>query len=788
MSAKETAPGVLSRTRLTAALAAQKAGRIEDAERTYRAVIEEDPDNADAIHLLGVVVLERGSPQTAIELFRRAIAINDDTMAYHGSLANALLQAGMLPEAIAEYGRAIELKPNHALTHSNLGNAFRAAGDLKRAVDSYRQACDLDPKFAVAWNNLGVALTEARQLEQAIAALRLALQLKANYPEALNNLGNAYQEAGNTDYAIQCFERVLEMAPDNAGAYNNLAIVLQENGRIEEAIGHYRRALALRPDYPDALNNLGTLLLDEIRLDEAIDYFRKALRLRPNYPAAQANCAHALLMRGEFAEGWKLYEHRWDGSKDARGAKRKIARPQWDGGTLSGQTILLHAEQGLGDTIQFVRYVPQVAARGARVILECHPELTPLLGCVDGVAQVIARGDPVPDCDVHCPLLSLPLAFSTDLGSVPADVPYLRAPAAAVLRFGQRFTDDDALRVGLVWRGEPRNRNDHKRSVALSELAPLAGLAGVRFYSLQMGAGKAETSRPPGGIELIDLTAEIKDFADTAALVEHLDLIISVDTGVAHLAGALGKPVWLLCRYESEWRWMLEREDSPWYPTLRIFRQDAPRNWASVIGRVKQALAATVDKPVDDAETVRASAAAASLFERSRLAEGERILRAALGRNPRNGRLLSDLSVIAARRRRHELALVSCDRALAFEPSLATAHFNRGNALRDLGRPAAAMTCYQRALELRPDYTKALNNFGLVLIGLGRMDEARDCFIRALELFPTFAEAHINLGRVFRERAMYGHAEQCFRRALALRPDLSAVLKNDAPAGGKART
>ncbi len=358
------------------------------------------------------------------------------------------------------------------------------------------------------------------------------------------------------------------------------------------SIAAHRRAIALKADFPEAYTNLGNALKGQGNIAAAIAACRQAIALNPDLPDAHHNLSLTLLLNGEFAEGWREYEWRWQ-TKQLR--PRGFAQPLWSGEAVDGRVLLLHAEQGYGDMIQFCRYVPLVAARG-RVVLEAPRALVRLFSGLAGVERIVVQGDPLPAFDLHCPLLSLPRAFATTLETIPGGVPYLGTDPAQVSAWRDRLAGLARLRVGLVWAGEPRATDrirgavDRRRSISLGHFARLAGVGGIAFVSLQKGEAAAQTRSPPPGLRLHDWTGELEDFADTAALIAALDLVISVDTAVVHLAGALGKPVWLLNRFDTDWRWLLDREDSPWYPTLRLFRQHRPGDWAGVLERVAAAL------------------------------------------------------------------------------------------------------------------------------------------------------------------------------------------------------
>lgn len=468
-------------------------------------------------------------------------------------------------------------------------------GRLAEAEALYRQVLAAEPGNGTAWHFLGVLAHQRGDHAVAVEHINRAIRLDKKEPAFHANLGLVLHALGRWDKAAQSCRRALALKPDYPEAHYNLGNSLRAQGKLQEAASAYRRALALRPDYPEACNNLGLALQEQRKPEEAAAAYRQALALRPDYAAAHYNCATALLLQGDFARGWQEYEWRLAEEGEFASFHSRFAEPRWDGGELAGRTVLLHAEQGLGDTLQFVRYAPLVAQRGGRVVLQCQPELKRLLAGVAGVEQVVARGEPLPPFDLHCPLLSLPLIFGTALATIPANIPYISHDERLVIDCKTKLNDIAAVRVGLVWGSAPagaptavdayRARN----SCPLARFAPL-GAAGVRFYSLQKGEAANQARHPPKGLDLVDFSGGLQDFADTAALVAGLDLVISIDTAVAHLAGAMGKPVWLLLRFDGEWRWLLDRRDSPWYPGMRIFRQQRPGDWGGVMRQVADAL------------------------------------------------------------------------------------------------------------------------------------------------------------------------------------------------------
>lgn len=607
---------------LQRALHHHRAGDLSDAERLYRQILAIDRRHTDSLHLLGLVADATGRRRVAIDMIKRAIAINGHVAMYHFSLgtllgaqlrvseaiacyrralalqpdfpdasanlANLLKDQGQLDEAIICYRQALDLQPNRPETLNSLGIALQRKGCANEAIGCFRRAVDLRPDFAAAHNNLGNALADRGNLEDATACFRTALELHPDYAQAYNNLGNTLKELHQLDAAAACLRRAIELKPDYDEACYNYANVLRAQGQLDAAVVAFQRALHIRPNFADAHVNLGNTLAEQRRLDDATTCYRRALAIAPDLPDAHFNLGLVLLARGDLLMGWQEYEWRW---KIARMAKlyRDVPQPQWRGEAAAGHTLLIHAEQGFGDTLQFCRYAALAVSRGLKVVLEVPPPLVRLLHSLRGVSLVSAPGDKLPPFDFHCPMLSLPLALGTTLATIPTEVPYLRAESRQIDAWQARLTAllPPGIKVGLVWAGDPRRdcpdlvAVDRRRSIDPVRLAPLFDVRGIHFFSLQKAGPAAPTA-----FRLIDVMAEMNDFADTAALIANLDLVIAVDTAVAHLAAALGKPVWLLDRFDSCWRWLTDRRDSPWYPTLRIYRQARPGDWDSALTQI----------------------------------------------------------------------------------------------------------------------------------------------------------------------------------------------------------
>lgn len=497
-------------------LAHHQVGRLGEAERVYRKILELDPRHGDSLHLLGMVAMQTGYNDAAAELICKAIGWNGANPAYH----------------------------------TNLGNVLQRQSRFEEAVGCYDRAIDLQPESVAAYSNRGVALQFLGRLEEAGASL----------------------------------ERALELRPESAEAHANLGSLRLKQGRPAEAETCERRALAIQPEYAEAWSNLGTVLDVLGRAKEALAAFERAVELKPGFAVACLGRAMQGMLMGNFAAALPEYEQRLD-----LGERRKFSQPQWRGEPLRGARILLHAEQGLGDTIQFLRYLPMVQAAGGEVVLEVQPQLCRLAKALPGGLAVTPAGGALPAYEWHCPLMSLPLAFGTTLQSIPGQVPYLFVPEEAKNKTAGFPGVASLLQIGLVWAGSPTHLKDRFRSIPLTLLKPLLELRGAHFYSLQLGAEVAELAS--AGMDIVDLSSKIADMADTAALIDRLDLVIAADTSVAHLAGALGKVVWVMLPFAPDWRWLLDREDSPWYPTMRLFRQPALGDWDSVVDMVWDALA-----------------------------------------------------------------------------------------------------------------------------------------------------------------------------------------------------
>jgi tetratricopeptide (TPR) repeat protein len=533
---------------------AHQEGDLAVAERLYAEVLRYCPDEFDALHMLGLLRYQRGHLTDALRLIAAALERNGEWADAWSNLGLVLDAQGRAADAMACYDKALALRPDHADVLNNRGIALNQLGRPAQALASFDAAIAAAPDHVHALYNRATTLMDLDRLEEAVAGFDAALAVQPNHADALSHRGNA----------------------------------LLKLNRVEEAVATFAKALVPAPRDPQILHNHAGALRQLGRPGGALVSIEKALAIKPDFASWRVERALALLTLGDWHAGFVSYEERWN-TEEFIPQRRDFAAPLWLGKeSVAGKTVLLHAEQGFGDTLQFVRYAPLVARQGATVLLEVQPELQLLLSRTEGVARVLPRGEELPPFDLHCPLMSLPLACGTGVASVPAEVPYVRAPEELMAAWRDRLPTGK-LRVGIAWAGRPTHKNDRNRSIALARLAPLLA-AEVAFVSLQREPREQDTAALEAYRDLVCLGPELRTFADTAAVVSLLDLVISVDTALVHLAGALGKPAWIMLPAGPDWRWLLKRDDTPWYPTARLFRQPRLGDWESVVERVRREL------------------------------------------------------------------------------------------------------------------------------------------------------------------------------------------------------
>ncbi|MBF8272866.1 MAG: TPR REGION protein [Magnetococcales bacterium] len=597
-------------------------GQTNEAVASYAKALLLRPDYANAHNNMGAALQGLGRHREALDHFRQALARLGPVPEIFNNMGNAFQELGQLDEAVDHYRQALRLRPQFAEALNNLGRALLGqdkvdegleqlamavqlrpdyvdalvnlgrglsdSGQKDEAARIFRQALDIDPNHIVACHSLGAVFQELGRLDESVPSYYRALELDPNHHEARTNLGVALLDQKKVEDAVAMFESALAIAPDYVLAWNNLGVARQNQNRMEESAACYLRALTLKPDYYEALNNLGVAYYKQGNLLEAIEIFMQVEEKAPDYPDAYYNEGMARLSIGHFERGWlycewrlKMKAYRIEGH----------AEPLQDRAMAKGRRVLLHCEQGMGDSIQFIRYAIMVKELGATVVVFCPKALEKLFFSVKGIDYLSADADLVGHCDHRLPILSLPFFFATDLHNMPAEVPYIAVDPDRVVTMRERLQGVRGLKVGLVWRGNPGHSNDSNRSMDPAFMSGLLDVAGCRFINLQLGLDDREREVFCGWSNWLDFSGELSDFADTAALVSLLDLVITVDTAVAHLTGALGRPVWVLLPRVADWRWLQDREDSPWYPTMRLFRQPDFAAWETVMAEVRAKLA-----------------------------------------------------------------------------------------------------------------------------------------------------------------------------------------------------
>jgi tetratricopeptide (TPR) repeat protein len=684
-----------------------------------------------------------------------------------------------------EHPRAIEVLLKGAAQHEDaailrpLGLAFAEAGQKADARDTWNRLLALNPNDYDAHNNLGVLLQESGRLGEAIEHLRLATDIDPRNASGLNNLGVALAEARRLEESADCYHRALALAPDFTIAWNNLGNALRGLGKSHDAVVALKTAIRLRPDYAEAYNNLAITYAQLEDSASAMQAFDQSLFLRPDYPEAHMNRGLQHLLLGDFHRGWADYEWRWH---------EKLLKPRyahlkrWDGSSLIGKRVLVYYEQGLGDTFHFIRYAAELKDRGAHVVFECQPALRQILARTPGIDEFVIRGDKLPPADLGAPLLSLPGTLQSDLDSIPSHIPYIHPDPAMVQRWRERLASVTEFRIAIVWQGNPNHRGDWKRSIPLAAFEILARIPGVTLISLQKGHGEEQLAALQGRfpvVSLASLGADEEGFLRTAAVLKNVDLVICADTSVAHLAGAMGVPVWVLLPVAPDWRWLLFREDSPWYPTLRLFRQKALHDWNGVFQQVaealRQLLAIGSARTVDQARRQQAGrlhAEAVVHLKEKRPAEAQHLLEQAVTLDPGCAPAHHDLGVIHAQGGQVLAAISHLRRALELQPASATAHANIGTALLQNRQIDEAITHLQEAIRLGGGNANVYNDLGAALLDSDQPQRAESALLTALRVNPFHPRAHFNLARALLLQGRYadGWPEFEWRSRLANAP------------------
>ncbi len=807
------------------ALQHHQSGDVQQAEALCRQILQEEPQNARSLHLLGVLMQQAGCNEESLTLLRRAVALCPDDADFHYNLGVVQQLLGRKAEALASYRHALALQPEHALALNNLGNLALNLDRLDEAEECLRHSLRVQPENGAAYHNLGLVCKRRGNLDEAITCFRQAVRFRADDAMIHYDLGQLLEEQGQSEEAIHAFEQAARLQPDDPlfrftlanvlilrrkpaaalphyeialrcqptepGHHSNLGNVLTQLGRPQEGEAHCREAIRLKPDFVNGHHNLSVALAAQGRLDEALTSVEDALRIEPEHAGARHCRALWRLQQGRFAEGWPEYEWRW---KMPDMVPRKCQELLWDGSPLDGRTILLWAEQGLGDTLQAIRFAPLVKERGGTVIVECQASLVPLLSRCVGIDRLVARGAPVPEADVQAPLMSLPWLLGITLKTLPAEVPYLFADPDLVEKWRCELEGPPSLKVGIAWQGNPLYSGDSMRSIPLRHFAALAQLPGVRLFSLQKGIGSEQQQTVADQFYLVDLGCRLDEttgaFMDTAAVMHNLDLVITSDTAIAHLAGGLGRPVWVALCIGCDWRFFEHRQDNPWYPTMRLFRQTRFGDWDEVfarmaeeisrrVGSVSDGLTGETPVPPSVAYTSGSSPAdrapvwsrALANFQSGDREAAEQLCSELLAAEPCHAEALNLLGVLAHQSGQNELARQRLEGAVSFRPQDAGFHYNLGVAQQVLGQTAEAAASYRQTLRYQPDHVGALNNLGHALLALGQNTEAQEHLEKAIRLQPNFVEAIINLGEAHLRQGELDKAAEKLEQAVRLRPE-----------------
>lgn len=835
--APKPAPEELGKS-VRAAMQSLQAGQLTQAEQLCRQILSDNPSHVDAWHLLGLAMYQLGRFEPAVEYVQQALRLKPDFTHAHFNLGNILLGSKRFSEAADSYRRCLQLQPDYAEAHFALGNVFNELGKNTEALECFQKTVEFNPKHIKALNNLGLALYSLNRYAESASAFERALQADPGYVNGHVNLVVALIKLGRLEEALTHCHQALALNPKHTDALTNLGCVLVEMGRFDEAVAWSRAAVETDPQNHHAAKCLGVALMHQGRVPEALEALDQSLAIVPDFSTGHTDRAMAYLVAGDFARGWPEYEWR---RRTKEFNARDFSQPPWEGGDLQGKTLLVYAEQGLGDSLQFVRYLPVIRRRGGRVIFECPKSLHPLLGNRCDIDEVVPHGKPLPPFDFHAPLLSLPhLLGLLDPHESPAP-PYLAADPNLITQWHDELAKIEGFKVGINWQGNPKHPKDHFRSIPLTQFLPLAEIPGVRLISLQKGFGKEQLEKIHERDRILDLASRLDistgAFMDTAAVLNSLDLVITSDTALAHLAGALGTPCWVALPSVPDWRWLLTGDTTPWYPATRLFRQTSINDWAGVFERIAAELRKLVSPANSSARRSASSAKAPASAELSQpqvtnhaanvngiltralacfqsgdLEHSERLGRQVLAADLSHADAWHILGLVMQKTSRQALgleyireairlkpayaeahlnlanslrdvgrageAVSGYRRCLELRPELAEAHYNLANALNDLGRHGEAIESYQQATRLRPNYVKALNNLGTTLLDVGRSAEARAAFQQTLEINPNYATGHCNLASALHKQ---GHLEEAIahcRQAIALDPKSCEALNN----------
>ena len=574
----------LLQDKLNQAMKLHQSNQINLAKPIYEEILSFYPNNSRTLRLLGIALYQSQQFLDSLKLLDKAILINPEFMDAHYNRGVVLRDMKRYDEALESFDKAILINPKFVDAHSNRGVVLRDMKRYDEALESYDRTILINPELASAHYNRGNALRDMKRFQEALESFDKAILINPEFMDAYSNRGVVLGDMKRYDEALESFDKAILIHSEFVDAHSNRGVVLRDMKRYEEALESYDIALLIHPEYVDAHSNRGNALKDMKRYEEALESYDKAILINPEFADAKHNKSFILLEKGELYEGFQLYEYRWEHHQ----IPMVFNQPPWLGNeSIEGKTILIHSEQGLGDTIHFCRYIEMVSALGANVIFEVEPILIPLLKQLHGVHKFIQKGEPLPEFDCHCPLLSLPLAFKTSLETIPSHNAYLKADPDKRKIWEKRLGSDSTLKIGLVWSGSLGHKNDHNRSISLEKLLPYLP-KGYQYICLQKEIRESDSIILNNNSNIQFFGDELNDFSDTAALCDLMDIVISVDTSIAHLSGALGKPTTVLIPFISDWRWLLDRDDSPWYPSMHLLRQKKDGDWDSCFSQLRR--------------------------------------------------------------------------------------------------------------------------------------------------------------------------------------------------------
>lgn len=744
---KQTTPELAAR--LETAMIFQSDGRLDQAEAIYRDLLKSNPKHADVWHLLGLLHHGRGTLPEASECLKKAIVLNNK-------------------------------KPDY---HTNLGVVLKIQGDLDAAEKAQRRALELRPDHASALNNLANILLMSDRADEAEEAYSTAIRSHPDYPEAWRNRANVRLLLGRVDEANRDCKHAISLKNDYVDAWHTLSRVLLRQGQLKEAEAANLSALKLSSKHYDSLYNAGIIAWLKGKAEQAEEYFRQSIATRPERPQGHYGLGLSLLVQGQFTEGFNECEWRLAIAPGTKAGAISI----WRSEDLEKSIVLITAEGALSDMIQFYRYVLLLANKAKGVVFECPGNIAALFGKPPKTLDFVEPGEKNHKHDLSAPLLSLPLRLGATLDTIPGKKPYLASDPAQTRSWEKALDKKDETLIGVAWRGDSSYEYDNIRSLALESLAPLLRLSKCRFMSLQKERHLDELATLPNDITLLEPPKDLSDLGATAALIANLDLVITVDTVVAHLAGAMGKPVWLLLSKGADWRWFEDGDDSPWYPTARLFRQKLLGDWDRVISRVaksvvKQGLAKAAPKIKKSRKRIEQTAPAkrhgrsTQLINEGRFAEGEALLKKALDKDPNDSLALYLLGTSRLKSNDFKAAVDLLNKAVSKDGTQSEYFCNLGAARRRFGDIQGAVDAYQQALKINPDHAAAINNMGNILLQIGRVEDAEKSFQRAISIVPEYADAYRNLAEIGRQKKQYAQAMKFADLAMKFRKDYTEAL------------